>query len=282
MFEKNSELKSWPENSESMLVIDESGVDELKSVKKDILNGKNKNGSINNWFVLSGIIIKKEDFQDIREKIINFKLKYWRNGTFEGKRVVLHCKNIYSKNNKCFSDRFIKNKEEFLDDLSYLIDNINFKVISVGINKFNHTKRNLAKGNEPYNPYTYALTLMLERYCYEIDKEGSIIFESRNLNQDEKIFQKVKDVCDSRGTYYHKIDFFQNISKIINFNPKLTEKGNESYFMLELADIVAYSTMRFLRDNKKGKLYKSIEKKYRLINGQHKGIGLKIVGDVYH
>ena len=81
------------------------------------------------------------------------------------------------------------------------------------------------------------------------------------------------------------IDLFQNENyslknnavNIINgiwFNPKRTKENNETYFGLELADLVSYPIFKYCRSMKQDKAYESIKEK--IYNYHHNGYGLKL------
>lgn len=262
-------LKKWPKDIDYIMALDESGTSEIKSINRKLL----KNDEKPVWFVLSGIIFDLKTMQNVRKKITNFKKKYWpENGICQGKRVVLHSKEMRHREH-AFSKKYIENYNDFLDDLCKIIRDSDIKAISVCINKTAHVKNY----SYPYPVYEYALALMLERYSFNVEKnkKGILLFESRNGGADKQLLKSAKNTFEN-GTHYISNPNFDPVSHGIYFNPKRSSDEHLSYFMLEFADLLAYSVYRKLTYNYESKIYKCMEKKF-IGYPKVKGQGLKIV-----
>lgn len=261
----------WPDNSEYLMAIDESGTSEIKSVKKMLLIGDNNNE--NRWFALTGVIINKKDMLQIRDSLMNIKLKYWKDGMFCGRRVVFHAADIKHRKN-AFSKKFLKNDyDDFLKDLCETLRLLPIKVIGVAIDKYKHIARYI----NPYDVYEYSLKILLERYAMTIENysEGSIIFESRSKFLDENVIRSIKNSL-SYGTEFMNENNFKKINNDIYCNPKRTDDNKKSYFELELSDLFAYN---FLRKRVKGKESKIYDSFISNIVGypESEGKGIKII-----
>lgn len=267
----NNLLEEWPKGEDYVdyiMALDESGTSEVKSIKKNLQ--KNINDPV--WFVLSGIIFDLKTMKETKQKIIAFKKKYWPdNGEYCGRRVVLHSTEMRHRSN-AFSNKKIRNYDVFLDELCQIICDSSFRVISVGINKTAH----IEQYRDPYPVYEYALVLILERYLFNIKngEKGTLLFESRNGGADKQLLESAK-LTFKNGTRYVRGINFEKI-KGIYFNPKRTKDSKLSYFMLEFADLAAYSIYRKLTYDDESKIFKCMEKKF-VDYPNYNGHGLKIV-----
>lgn len=267
----NNLLEEWPKGEDYVdyiMALDESGTSEVKSIKKNLQ--KNINDPV--WFVLSGIIFDLKTMKETKQKIIAFKKKYWPDkGEYCGRRVVLHSTEMRHRSN-AFSNKKIRNYDVFLDELCQIICDSSFRVISVGINKTAH----IEQYRDPYPVYEYALVLILERYLFNIKNEekGTLLFESRNGGADKQLLESAK-LTFKNGTRYVRGINFEKI-KGIYFNPKRTKDSKLSYFMLEFADLAAYSIYRKLTYDDESKIFKCMEKKF-VDYPNYSGHGLKIV-----
>lgn len=263
-------LKKWPTGIDYIMAIDESGTSQMKSIERQILR---KGKAEPDWFVLSGIIFTSDTMLDTRQKIINLKNAYWCNGLFCGKRVVLHSTEMQHRSG-AFSNKVIENYDDFLSDLCQIIDDSTFQTISVCINKTEHLK----KYTTPYPVYEYALALMLERYSFNVknNKKGILLFESRNGGADKELLKNAEYTFQV-GTKYVNHSSFDSVHHGIYFNPKRTTDHQLSYFMLEFADLLAYSLYRKYTIGDESKIYECMKTKFIGYPEHYEGQGLKVV-----
>lgn len=269
---------SWKENPTSidtlesnggyLFAIDENGTPILPSYSPFMCEAdKNVNQQ---WLTLTGIMINLDDYNDIQDAIIALKDKYWENGMFKGKRVVFHSRDI-RKRQGAFNPKLM-DYNNFRIDLQNFLSESKYKVFSINIDKYRHVE----KYAMPYPVYELSAEFILERFCFELQtrlKNGTILFESRGEREDKELLDKVLSILEE-GNDYSDPKHFKRIDGIY-FNPKRTEDDKQSYWMLEIADIISYKIHRFVKNEERDELFDSIEEKfYKFPN--HLGKGLKI------
>ncbi len=247
------------DSSDYILSLDESGLTEMNNISDSDNNGLR-------WFTLCGVIIKKSDLKELKKNVTTLKNEYWEEGLYKNNRVVFHSRDIRQKNGP-FSPKII-NYDKFLTDLQNLIESVNFEIISSSIDKFHHSQK---YGLNSTDPYSLCIEFILERYCFFLRNnrsEGELLLERRTPYKDATILEKI-NLTKNNGTYYVESQKFDCIL-CAHFNKKLTHDRKKSYFLLEIADIVAYEIAKFTKTNKKTDLFKSLESK---IVGYPKYIG---------
>ncbi len=238
--------------------IDESGDASLKNINKDFP-----------VFVLCGVLISESEYIKLSEKINSLK-----QNIFESTGIILHSTDI-RKCDKGFAKLFDLNlKEKFYTELNSIMTKINFKVISVIINKEEHIK---TYGKLAEEPYELALTFMLERAIFATDnktnEEINIIIESRGAKEDEQLAKRYSQIYD-RGTYF--------VSDVVRIQKRLPsravfKKKSENDIGLQIADLCAYPIARNnLYPNEPYPAYDIVEKKfYKNSSGKIDGYGRK-------
>lgn len=101
--------------------------------------------------------------------------------------IILHRADIINRKGpfKVLRDPRIRN--EFDRDLVCLLDNVNFNIIMVVIDKEKHLATYFDRA---WNPYHYCLTLLLERFCgflHYWGVTGDVMAESRGGKEDSQI-----------------------------------------------------------------------------------------------
>ena len=135
-------------------------------------------------FLLCGCLFDQNELKNIEEEIDLLKQKF-----FNTSNVILHSREI-RKCEGAFQVLFDLNlKAEFYKNLNSIIKNSKFKIIGVGINKEEYTKR---YGKSAKDPYPLSLSFIIERlifYLDELDKESEveIIAERRGGKEDQKL-----------------------------------------------------------------------------------------------
>lgn len=211
------------EEIDCIFAIDESGTPNVKDIH-------------NIWFSIVGIYIQLEHFKIIEEDIMAIKNNYWIDGTYQGKRIVFHSRDIRKKQGP-FNPKNIE-YNNFISDIETLLSDIPAKIYSSHIHKINHELQYV----DPYPVYDLALEYMVERFCIELNrecKEGILILESRGIKEDQFVLNKLVDFLEN-GNTYTKPDRLKRI-KGVYFNKKRTKDLSKSYWSLELADLYAHS-----------------------------------------
>ncbi len=238
------------------LFIDESGDPSLSSVNADFP-----------VFVLLGCLFEDFAYQEICEKITELKKEF-----FGCEHAILHSRDI----RKCegvFVKLFdLEIKKKFYMKLNSILENGNYVVISVGINKKEFIEK---YGKIADDPYELSLSFLLERAVMEIDKGDNmmhITLESRGKVEDEIIQKRYNRLLDN-GSSHITPDRFKKRLKKIEF-----KKKKENDCGLQMADLCAYPVARHIINPKEPyPAYDIVEKKFRKnSSGSFVGYGLKI------
>lgn len=192
----------------------------------------------NDYFCLSGMIIKRSEYEDILSKKVNeLKQKH-----FNSSDVVFHYTDM--KNNKnnfeVFKDATIRNR--FYVDFVNILRTSNITIISAYFNK-EHMKESYGKC--AVSDYDVAFKSVLEnflRFLVENHGDGMIIMESRlfneNANLQNTFYQYLNngsEIFSSRTAKYHL--------KCLGFLVK-----NENCIGLQLVDFMPATIIRIIKD----------------------------------
>lgn len=244
--------------SDYVVYVDESGDHGLSSIDSEYP-----------IFVLAFCIFKKDNYLQTVNKVQNFKFKHFGHDI-----VILHESEI-RKNRGAFQILHSKElKQTFMNELTGVIEEENFTVVSAVINKSKLNKQYVNAGN----PYHLAMGFCLERLHQYLSGKGSsedltthIVFEQRGgkMNggrEDKELELEFRRVCNGNNYFNKKMNF-----DIVIANKQCNSTG------LQLADLIARPIgMNYLRPGQENKAFEIIEKKPRKHNGEYKGFGLKI------
>ena len=219
-------------------------------------------------FVLAFCVFKKTAYAErVVPDLKKFKFKYWGHDL-----INLHEREI-RKNQGAFAFLSVREKrEEFLSELSKIIENAPFAVIAAVI-------RTQELKNPAASPYFLAMKFCLERLKMfldekrEIGKKVFIIFERRGKREDRELeleFRRIAGGCNFNG----EILPFE-----IMFATKQTDCAG-----IQLADMIARPVgLYVLRPKQANRTYEIIEKKFhRNAAGKIEGCGLKIYPPFQH
>ena len=173
---KPTPLITIPNEVDYLLMIDESG--QSSNFNKIIHKVRNNIDLTDSEKVLclTGVIISRNEFiTKLKPGINNLKNKYWVDGNWYNpkinriERVHFHSVDLRNINNKRNAIRLLNDDAytNFINDLSNLIDNLDFKVISICID---NTKL-CNKYKNPMDNYDYATKLLLERFVIFLRKK---------------------------------------------------------------------------------------------------------------
>jgi hypothetical protein len=234
--------------SDYIIYVDESGDHSLKSIDEGYP-----------IFVLAFCIFKKSSYsQNAIKKLKEFKFKH-----FGHDMVVLHENEI--RRDKGFF-RKLKSRElkqNFLNELTDIIKEEDFHIISTVINK----KKLFTHAN---NPYDIALKYCMERtytFLKQENKITHIVVEQRGRKEDQELELEFRRICDGNN--------FQNM--VFQFEIIMANKMSNSAG-LQLADLVArpigLSVFKTTQENRAFEIIKT--KFYKDKNGDFKDYGLKV------
>lgn len=250
------------ENVDSIFAIDENGTPTLKNAFQ--FNNDNR------LFIITGIHINMEDYKVICDEIMKLKNNFWDSGLFKGERVVLHSKDIRKKQGPFNPKNIDYNK--FKQDLDEMLNNLPIQIYSSTIDK----KKHCEKYYIPRPVYELGVEFIIERFCFDMRRErkkGIVILESRGTKEDDFVLQKMKELLQV-GNDFNNVENFSCI-KGVYFNPKRTKNKKQSYWILEISDLISYRIHKFIKTGKEDDEFNCIKEK---IFGypNYEGKGLKI------
>jgi hypothetical protein len=209
------------------LFIDESGDHGLSNIDPDFP-----------VFILCGIITSNENYQNINDKFIELKTKFWND-----KRVILHSRDIRKCEKEFQILLDIDIKAQFYEQLNNIITTSDYTIIASAINKINQIKK---YGRIISDVYGISLSFVVERAIFFLDainienKSLKIIIEKRGKKEDKKLdehFQKIM----SRGTGFVNAERLRAYNLEIIFREK-----RDNINGLQLADLIAYPIARYI------------------------------------
>jgi hypothetical protein len=273
-------IDMWGEEIDTIMAIDENGTNDLKGIRKiikqDLLKDLFHKDELlpiqDRWFTISGVIFKREDFPAFRDSVNTIKYAHWDDGKFKYKgnerRVVFHSRDIRKKEGP-FNPKLI-NYSDFMTDVSSMIDQTDFNIISSSIDKLEHVLKYM---HNAYPVYDLCLEFIVERYCRELRKEnktGMLLLESRGKKEDAKILKHLVNLFKNGNNFWQPHHF--DCIKGVYFNPKWSHKHKKqaSFILLELADLVSYPIFKYVTTDKKDRAFEIVEQKlknYPFYNG---------------
>lgn len=101
--------------------------------------------------------------------------------------VIIHRENMINKQGAFWRLRDADKEKSFNEDLLKFLNDQQYIIFSVVIDKENHYKR---YGEAARHPYLYSLTALLERYCGKLNfdnNNGDVLAESRGGTEDRQL-----------------------------------------------------------------------------------------------
>lgn len=178
--------------------------------------------------------------------------------------VTLHRKELVNKKHPFESLRDPATETAFNQSLLNLIQNLDYAVITVVIDKLEHNQRYEAWR---FDPYHYCMTVIVERYVLWLKSKGAVgdvMAESRSGKEDLSLKDAFERVY-TNGSDFMEPEMF--VAYLTSRQLKVKIKSN-NIAGLQLADIVAYPSFRAtlahkerqsLADNFGGKIGKILE-----------------------
>lgn len=216
-------------------------------------------------FVLIFCIFQKEPYsEEIIPALTRFKMKYWGHD-----EIVLHEHEIRKPKNE-FTILFEKAvREEFIKELTQLINNVSFTIIASVIDKNKLASQYI----RPENPYEISLGFGLERVYRHLadigqsDKITPVVVERRGKREDKELELCFRRICDGANYLNKKLPY-----ELVMIDKKANSTG------LQIADLTARPIgIKTLRPEQPNRAYDIISRKLRKNQqGNVKGWGLKI------
>ena len=144
----------------------------------------------------------------------------------------LHAESIARKEHSFSRLQNLDNWETFRKNILWMIQNIDFQMTTVVIDKTAHLEK---YGDASENPYSYCLKIILERYVKFLESKkarGDVMVESRGHNEDHALQEEYEEFY-LQWTYFVSTERIKNVitSKNIKF-----EKKYKNIAWLELVD----------------------------------------------
>ena len=215
-------------------------------------------------FVLACCVFKKNAYINrLVPSLHGFKFRH-----FGHDGIILHEREIRKGEGPFSVLRSQERKEQFLDELTGIIETVPFTIISAVIDK----RRLREKYGDREHPYHLSLMFCLERLYYflkgenQLGRQTHITCEARGGEEDRVLELEFRRIC-SGGNY---------LGKCLPFDIVIAEK-KVNCAGLQLADLVARPLgMSVLRPGQSNRAFEVIERKlYMGPKGQTTGFGLK-------
>lgn len=244
--------------SRYIVYVDESGDHSLTSIDKNYP-----------VFVLAFCVFYKKHYSEVIVPALEkFKFNY-----FGHDQVVLHENEIRKEKGAFNIFRSKEEKEGFLGELTQIIEQSNFILISCTIDK-----RHIEKADEEANPYHLALGFCMETLHALLEEKGEqgkethVVVESRGAKEDRELELEFRRVCDGANQLGMNLPF-----RILFSDKKAMSSG------LQLADLVARPIgLRTLRPEQQNQAFSVLEKKFYCKGGRNsvghdfEGYGMKV------
>lgn len=204
-------------------------------------------------FVLTMCIFEETVYTEaIVPAFLKLKFEYWGH---EG--VILHSREIRKREGdfQILVDE-CKHKT-FMDQLSGLMKNSNYRLIVSAIRKQQHSKR---YGKNAFHAYHLAMEFALERLLPLLEQTGeervSLVAEARGARENEELARSVRSVVSS-GTNYIGEERFKKINFQLTFKPKVMNLIGH-----QIADLAGYPIARYVISGKSSPAYEIVHKKF--------------------
>jgi hypothetical protein len=240
-----------------VLFLDESGDHRLKNI--------NPTYPI---FVLGGVIVERSYLrQELEPRVREFKRRFWGRDD-----VILH---TVEMRNNAGDFAFLTDatrRRVFYDALNDMLEELEYTVVAVVIEKHEHVGR---YGEHAADPYLHAFELLVEQFCVELEGDpdgGFVCAERRNPTLDRMLLE-AWDAMRSRGGTTDA-SWRQIEDRIIGLD--LRDKQAHLAGM-QIADLVVTPPGRYILNTpeKADRVQWSVvERKLRRVEGRYLGAGL--------
>lgn len=253
IIERSALRETCGKHSDYIIYVDESGDHSLESIDPEYP-----------IFVLSFCIFRKEEYAHKVTPAIR-QLKF---ATFGHDMVVLHESEIRRKKG-AFSRLSKEPREDFLNQLTDIIESATFKIVSIVIDK----KGLRARYYQPSHPYHLALEFGLERIYRFLLTQGDeiattyVVCEARGQKEDAELELEFRRICDGANFFGKPLPF-----DLIVADKKTNSEG------LQLADLTARPIgLSVLRPEQKNRAFDVLRDKFYTNKlGITNGNGIKV------
>lgn len=205
--------------------------------------GNSDLGASNNpnhrYLSLTGIILELDYVQStVFPTIEDLKQRYFNSHPDDP--IILHRKELVNKKPPFESLHDPDIERAFNEDLLGLLNDLDYVVITVVIDKLEHQTR---YQTWRFDPYHYCLTILVERnvlWLQSRNAHGDVMAESRGGREDRRLKDSFKQVYE-RGSDFIQPDVFATCltSRQLKVKPKSNNIAG-----LQLADLIAHPSYR--------------------------------------
>ena len=215
-------------------------------------------------FLLCGVLVRADEYENIRQNINKLKHSIWGN-----KEVIFHSRDI-RKCEKEFQKLFdLEIKKTFYEELNNIVATSNYNIIASAIQKEKFVQKFSMLEDDIYE---IALSFVVEQAIVALQKinpqsELAIVIERRGKKEDKQLddhFQKIQGagtgILSSEEVKLFNLSFtFRNKKENING--------------LQLADLVAYPIARsIIEPNRANPAFDVLENKIFSAGGEVEGL----------
>jgi hypothetical protein len=236
---------------------------------------------LHRFLSLTGVIIGLRRVEEaVAPGLEALKKKFF--GSHPDEPVVLHRKELVNKKRPFDALRDPDVERRFNADLLRFLEDSEYAVITVTIDKLEHLTR---YQSWRYDPYHFCLAALVERYVMWLNRRrvrGDVMAESRGGKEDRRLKDSFARLCE-RGTDHMEAEQF--LGPLTSRQLKVKSKAN-NIAGLQVADIIAHPIFKAMHCDRERtprpdtfgmRIYRIIErgKLDRSSSGQLDGWGLK-------
>jgi hypothetical protein len=226
------------EYSDYVVYVDESGDHGLKTIDDNYP-----------VFVLAFCVFKKQDYvEKIVPTLQAFKFRH-----FGHDQAILHETDIRRDRGEFSFLKTKKAKDSFLEELTVIIEESPFTLVSTVIQKIPYR----ARYHQPANPYHVALGYGLERVFYYLRDHNAhnkthVIVEKRGKQEDRELELEFRRICDGNNYERAQLPF-----EVIFADKKSNSAG------LQFADLIARPVgLHIIKPNQDNRAFDVIKEKF--------------------
>ena len=211
-------IHMWPNDIDYVLCIDE--------------NMEQGNTPFIGSITLTGVVIDKISYKNLKEDFDKIKKKYWQNGRYKKNikgmdayiKVVFHSREIRRKQ----APFNITNYDDFIMEITNVMKKSKYKICYDYI--YNETLDDIKKIDEIYIKGLDCIVKIFFKNIRLKSKKAIILIESRDRQQDLNNHKYLTGLVGEYG----------EIIKGIYFNSKVSDITREAITGIELADLVSF------------------------------------------
>lgn len=216
------------------LYVDEVGNPDLGSSDKDD----------HRFLCLTGVIFNLDYVNDVLNPQIE-SLKRDFLGSHPDDPIILHRKELLYKKPPFSILQNPEVEKKFNEKLLLKLDEWEYSVIAVTIDKKEHVDR---YSTWRYDPYHYCQEILIERYRLYLDindTRGDVMFESRGGKEDRRLKDSFRRITESGTNHLSSEQILEHLtSKELKIKPKSANISG-----LQVADLIAHPTRRWFFQN---------------------------------